>query len=411
MRRRSIKRGALRAASRALIWLTPNPRVPVFDETTWSARIERLLTHNVIPFWAGRVADPAGGYYERFRVDGPGESDGVKHARTQSRTLWTCSRLLRAGRGWDTIGADADHGFRYLRDRLWDETHSGIATDSGSSSKNMYDHLMLLDALIEYSRARESSEALGLAGEVLDIIRDRFADPGHGYWEDRTTDWGVPSGPGMLVADPDHKSIATHLNALHVLSRAHEAGLADLAGSIGELLDLVDGRALVTNLMGETFTADWSRVIGEPSVGYGHDIERIWIGIAAREAVRAPPGAYQPVLEETVRWAWDRRWGGFFHSGPVNRPAWGRRKQWWVQGEAIVACAHLLPADPERFGGVLEGTLQWIEGHQADHVNGEWHDTIYIDGSIGGSKGGTWKTGYHATRSLLAALDVLQRRG
>jgi mannose/cellobiose epimerase-like protein (N-acyl-D-glucosamine 2-epimerase family) len=244
------------------------------------------------------------------------------------------------------------------------------------------------------------------------VLEERFRDPAGGYFEGLTEEWATPAaGAGLLVGDPSHKTISTHLNALDALANVHARGYADLTSQISELIELVDVRAILpgSQLMGEIFTRDWSAVVGSPSVSYGHDLERIWMAAGARRAIGAPKAVRGTAFDELVRWGWDRRRGGFYFGGAPGAPARDLRKQWWVQGEALVACLELSARSGSQKGlGFFDRTLGWIETAQADWDACEWHDTIDVHGRPHGEKGWTWKTGYHTTRSLLMALDLLR---
>lgn len=420
MRRRVVRivSSAAHRVRRAHIALNPRPHTSDARPGTWRCRIEDLLTDNVVPFWRARATAGPDGYPELF--DGAGQLVRTKsrHVRTQARTLWVLSRLMQTPYGWRESTGAAARGFEFLSQRFWDPVHGGVhsrlSPANGDSGKHLYDHLMALDAAIEFRRATQTREAERLASDLLETIDTRFRDGNDGYTEGFATDWGpLPHGAGLLAEDGSHKTVPSHINALQVLTNAHEAGLADLTTNLLTLIDIIDQRAVLpgAHMMGERFSRDWSTVVGRPTVSFGHDLERVWMAPRAREATGAPTANYGVVFDETVRWGWDRRHGGFYFSGEALKPATLLHKQWWVQAEALVACLTVENArltEPDR---VFEDTLRWIEGHQADWAGGEWHDTIDVIGRARGNKGWTWKTGYHTTRSLLLSLGLIGQRG
>jgi len=416
MRRLGTVRSALaRRARRTHVALTPAPRLKAGDHHNERPLLERILARNVIPFWVNRAVDSSGGYFENFDRSGDPVATDSRHVLTQSRSLWFFSRLLTTP--FDHPGTEraAVHGFDYLQRAFWDSQRGGVFTarrsDTVEPIKHFYEQVMALDALIEYTTATGSDVAHSLVEDLIDVLSSRFRDPEGGYWEGLTADWQLPdASAGLLILNPTHKTISTHLNGLNVLATAHVRGFGDLRDQIEELLFLVDSRAVLdgSNLMGELFSRDWSTTIGSPTVSYGHDIERIWMGAHARTAIGAETGNYEAVLNEVVRWGWDRRRGGFYFGGSPRAPAVDMRKQWWVQCEALVASLLLFGASgSERHLRLFSNTLDWIHSAQVDWDEGEWFDTIDVLGRPVGAKGSKWKTGYHTTRSLLAALDLL----
>lgn len=398
----------VREVRRLHIAWSRNPRLPTAEPRTWKDRFERLLVENVVPFWTTRCIDPGGGYHER--IGAPASPSPGKHTRTQARTLWYFSRLLRSAYSRPEHAASAEHGFAFLAGHLWDGNRGGMRpSESDSDMRHAYDQVMALDALAEYYGATDATEARRLAEDVLDIIMSRFRDGRDGYWEGLTAGWRVPDEPGLLVDDPTTKTTSTHVNLLHCFANVHAAGLADLATPIREVASLLDTRAVLHGryMMGETFVRDWSRSVGPPSVSYGHDLERIWMAGRARHLIGDPVPSYADLFDEVTRWGWDRGRGGFFFSGPPGRPARLLAKRWWVQAEGLVACAHLSRLDGGSRDGYVEGTLRWIETCQADWETGEWHDTVTMRGSHAGLKAWEWKTGYHTARSLLMALELV----
>jgi mannobiose 2-epimerase len=140
--------------------------------------------------------------------------------------------------------------------------------------------------------------------------------------------------------------------------------------------------------------------------------------IAARAVLGVDNGQhcdfYRGVLRDAVRYGEDRENGGFFHSGPVGQTAADRRKIWWVQAEALLACCELyqLSGDDDVFE-CFERTLGWITARQVDWDGGEWFAEIMPDGRHAGVKAGPWKAGYHTGRALLqchAGLTRLRER-
>ena len=59
---------------------------------------------------------------------------------------------------------------------------------------------------------------------------------------------------------------------------------------------------------------------------------------------------------------------------------------------------------------VFERTYDFIENHQVDWKNGEWHDTITPEGKSQGDKAQIWKAGYHNGRAMIECLELFKQR-
>ena len=89
-----------------------------------------------------------------------------------------------------------------------------------------------------------STDGREWTSDLISVLEERFRDPAGGYFEGLTEEWATPAaGAGLLVGDPSHKTISTHLNALNTLANAHSRGYADLSTQIGELIELVEVQA------------------------------------------------------------------------------------------------------------------------------------------------------------------------
>ncbi|MBT8215257.1 MAG: AGE family epimerase/isomerase, partial [Acidimicrobiia bacterium] len=323
-----LRRAAGSVRRRAHIALVAQPATSVPRPATWTDRLERLLTENIIPFWALRTPGGPDGYPELFDDGGEVIPSRSRHIRTQARTLWVHSQLLGSAYGSTLNEEAARRGFDFIEGHFWDQRHGGfhsrLPLDGDAHAKHFYDHLMALDAANHFHRATGNQAAERMVADVLEILDKRFRDDGDGYIEGYATDWSpITHTASLLVKDRSHKTAASHINALNVLTSVQESTAANLEPELRMLLDIVDRRAVLPKapMMGEIFTRDWSAVVGSPTVSYGHDLERVWMARTARELIGARPHSYEPVFDEVVRWGWDRGHGGFYFQGKPGRPA------------------------------------------------------------------------------------------
>jgi len=217
----------------------------------------------------------------------------------------------------------------------------------------------------------------------------------------------------------DMKLMNTHLHLLEALTTFYRASRFPLARE--RLLELIniETNAVVRKNIGactDKYDRDWTpRLEGDfARVSYGHDIENVWLLMDACEAARVSNSPfidlYRTLYDYSLKYGYDETNGGFYDSGPFNKPADRRQKVWWVQSEAIVSALYMnrMTKDP-KYLSVFEKTSGFIEKNMVDWQVGEWHANITTDGTPQGSKASPWKAGYHNGRAMIECLEILKR--
>src|SRR5262249_10405072 len=94
--------------------------------SSYIPRLEKNIRDNILACWLTRSLDREhGGYTINFGPLGEPKSPGTKMIVTQARMVWLFSRLARAGYcGTECMDA-AELGYRFLRQKMWDEKHGG----------------------------------------------------------------------------------------------------------------------------------------------------------------------------------------------------------------------------------------------------------------------------------------------
>ena len=392
------------------------------------AKLEKMLTENIIPFWHPGVIDRDNGGYklnhdEAGRWMGPSD----KYLVTQARTVWFFSRLARSKYGSEEHLRAARAGYEFLRDKMWDGEFGGFywavsyAGDRPTMpDKHLYGQSFALYALSQYAMASGDPEAEQLARRLFRLIDFHAHDPSNGgYVESFSRDWKpLPRGrKGYMGVGSDVKLMNTHLHLMEALT-AYYLATRDLVAR-KRLLELIfiQSNSVVRKTVGactDKHTLNWLPLRGPEydRVSYGHDLENVWLLMEACRAVGLPPNIlldlYRRLFDYSLRYGFDREGGGFFSSGPIGRPADDRRKIWWVQAECMVSSLMMyrLTRDPLYFG-LFRRTLDWILENQVDWENGDWHAEVGEDGRSGGRKAGPWKSPYHNGRAVLKCIELL----
>ena len=96
----------------------------------WAQAFKRNLNEAIVDFWLPRSIDAEdGGYLISFDEAGNPTAKNTKGIVTQARMVWFFSRLAASGRGnrpSEEYLQAAEHGYRFLRQSMWDAAHGGF---------------------------------------------------------------------------------------------------------------------------------------------------------------------------------------------------------------------------------------------------------------------------------------------
>ncbi|MBI1787716.1 MAG: AGE family epimerase/isomerase [Acidobacteria bacterium] len=389
-------------------------------------RMQKALRENILPFWLERSLDRQnGGYTIHFGPRGEPKGEGTKMIVTQARTVWLFARATRAGHGRHLEAAE--HGYRFLKDKMWDPRHGGFYWETDAAGdrvprpkKHLYGQSFGLYALSEYALATGRKDVLDFAIRFFELLEAKSHDREFGgYFEFFNADWSAaPPGETTYMGEPGLKLMNTHLHLLEAMTTFYRASRLPLARE--RLLELIAIESSAVVRKGITACTDkyernWKpRLDGNYArVSYGHDLENIWLLIDACKAAEIPCHPYADLFRElfaySMKYGWDEQHGGFFDSGAFHSPADQRAKTWWVQSEALVSALymHRLTREPA-YLEVFDKTWRFIDQHQIDWVNGEWHATITPNLEARGDKASIWKAGYHNGRAMIECLEALK---
>lgn len=387
-----------------------------------AAELEVFSRVSILGFWYPRAVDPDGGYRVGWDARGRPGPD-VRGVVSQARLVYVFARAARDGIRPPEMLAAAEHGFRYLRDVLWDDVHGGFRWRLDDPRKVAYGHAFAVYGLTELVRAGGPPGAARLATDALDALDDHLRDPDHGgYREVLAPDWS-PSRERSPIDrhDPDDKLVNTHLHLLEAMTAVHRAGLDDRAEArVRELVDVLVRRARRRRgtPMTDSWSRDWHPRVRDRGVRYGHLVELAWMLLDARDVIgpslipsaEPVPPAVRALVDEVETHGVDPAHGGIWREGRPRSGVVERSYLGWAQAEALLAYTWMLRLTGEPYyADRLRRIWAFIRERVADHTVGEWHEHV-DEGLRGhGPKGSDWKAGYHATRALLDGAEQLRR--
>lgn len=391
--------------------------------------LERILVQNILPFWYPKVIDSEyGGYCLNHDLQGKWKGVTDKHIVSQARTLWFFSRMTNSRFSKKEYLEAARHGYEFLRGRMWDSQSGGFYWEVDPCGinvkrphKHLYGQAFGLYALSEYAIASGDDSAVMLARELFDILESRCRDREYGgYIDFLGRDWEhLHSKPeGYLNADPAIKLMNTHLHLLEAMIEYYHLVKDVLVKERLVELIFIQSNAVVRKTIGvctDRYQLNWTPLIGPryERVCYGHDLENILLLIKACDAAGISNGPlsdlYKTLFASSLRYGFDLKNGGFYHSGPFNSPADRREKVWWIQAECLLSALSMyILTQEEIYYGCFSRTFDWIINRQADWEYGDWHAIIAENGEPQGDKAGAmWKSAYHNGRAVTECLEIL----
>jgi cellobiose epimerase len=387
-------------------------------EAALSRTAIRILDDDVRPFWELTVDFERGGYRLNHDAQGRWRGPCEKSLVTQARMLWFFSRLSGEDRA---ARRNADVGYQFMRDHMWDKEHGGFywaVKDDGKrptkAGKHLYGQAFALFALSEYAQMSGEADARTLCRDLFSLVDDHAYDAEHlGYRESFARDWRPARrrAKGYLGVLGDRKLFNTHLHLLEAVTSLLGFDESDRTRRRLQELIVVCSETVVDDDSGscrDEFYADWTPIglTSTERCSYGHDLENVALLYRAADALGSISddllARCRRICQQAITNGHDRERGGFFAAGPLGMPADSLEKIYWVQAEAMFGLTTMWRSTrSDAYLDCLTATMSWIDEVQVDRVGGDWHSTVDIDGVPSGSKANEWKDPYHQTRALL----------
>ncbi|MGE0101959.1 MAG: AGE family epimerase/isomerase [Blastocatellales bacterium] len=388
--------------------------------------LERNLRENIMPFWLDKTIDRKnGGYHLNFDREGMDKGPGVRMIVTQARQVWLFSRLTRAG--YCKCLGQAEHGYRFLLDRMWDARNGGFYWEVDETGlkvtkdrKHLYGQSFALYAISEYALASGRDDVRKFAVRFFELLESKAHDKVHGgYREFFTPDWREETREmPYLGGAAGVKLMNTHLHLLEAMTTFYR--LTKLPVARERLIELItiESNTVVRKEIGactDKYSQDWKPLLDGDfaRVSYGHDLENIWLLADACDAAGLPQAPlldlYRTLFAYSLKYGYDAAQGGFYDSGSFNQPADRRTKVWWVQSEALVGALYMYKLTGDTtYLDVFSKTFDFVQSRQTDWQNGEWFANVSPDGVTSGDKAQPWKSGYHNGRAMIESIALLR---
>jgi N-acylglucosamine 2-epimerase len=381
------------------------------------------LLDDIIPFWLAHGLDREyGGFLHWLDRDGSVYNTD-KNIWVQCRSgVWILARLYNTiARGaisgielrqeWlDAASSAMDFVMKYAFD--WDGRMYFIVTRDGKPLRKrryLFAESFGVIACTEYFKATGDERYLQRAIETYRLMLSYYRTPG-----------ALP--PKVF---PQTRRMKSHAMPMVLVATTQEIRQVHSDPLYQEVLDdsldqifhhfwKPEDRVLLENvgLHGERMDSPDGRVINP-----GHAIESSWF--IMREAEQRQDKtllkAALGILDANLERGWDPQYGGILYfldvaGRPPEQLEWDQ-KLWWPHAEALYATlyAHYLTGEASYLEW-FEKIHAWTFSHFPDPEYGEWFGYLHRDGSVLlPLKGNNWKGFFHVPRSLLFALELLEK--
>ncbi|MAU71208.1 MAG: N-acylglucosamine 2-epimerase [Pseudozobellia sp.] len=421
------------------------------NEEKLTVEIENSLDTLVKVWYPGSVDTINGGFWSDFDYEWEKKGKQNKMLVSQARHVWTTAILADYYQD-ETYQTIAEHGFRFLKNHMWDESYGGFFTLLGlendslkvlSKGKSAYGNSFAIYGLAAYYKVSKNNEALDLAKKTFYWLEEHAHDSIYGGYFDVMDDKGSwlldqekNTGEFDNFLRKNWKDQNSSIHLLESFTALYEVWPDPLLRRrLEELLVLI--RDTITTDKGYLslhLERDWKPVSFRDSseiyrkenfyldhVSFGHDVETAFLLLEASHRLGIKNDTLTErkaklMVDHALEWGWDEEKGGFFDGGYYwkdgSRTIINKAKVWWAEAEALnslLLMAELHPND-ERYLHLFKKQWKYIDTYLIDHTNGGWYgEGLDTDPEASKkAKAQIWKVNYHNIRSLINVIQMLK---
>jgi len=415
--------------------------------------LETSLKSELLNAWYPLSIDTAyGGFLSDFTYEWQSRGPQNKMIVSQSRHVWTTSQaaIFFNDERYRKLAA---HGFNFLKEKMWDETHGGffmlrnreggVVDYSYQDEKRAYGNAFAIYALASYYAMSGDPSALNLAKKTFLWLDKHSHDREHkGYFDHMARDGSLPSKDRAKTKAWDFAMIGwkDQNSSIHVMEAFAElykvwpdsllrARLLEMLMIIRDTITTEKG--YLTLYLERNWTPvsfrDSSAAVREANyaldhVSFGHDVETAYLMLEASHVLGLESDTKtltvaKKMVDHALANGWDNGAGGFFYEGYYFSNAESisiinDAKEWWVQAEglnALLLMAKLFPQE-KKYDEAFRKQWEYMKKYLIDHEHGGWYKEG-LDKSpdqLKSAKGSEWKVNYHESRALMNCIKMLK---
>ena len=377
---------------------------------------------SILAFYAPRVFDPAGGFFQHFLDDGSIYDHQIRHLVSSTRFVFNYSNAFLQTKE-PTYRDWAAHGISFLQDRhhqssghyVWQL--KGDEIDDGRAMA--YGHAFVILAAAWAAR-------LDIAG-AHEMIYDSWAFMEENFWEPDHAAYADERDSSLAMLS-DYRGQNANMHTVEALIAAHEATGDQMFLERAQLVaqqfcQTLAGRAggQIWEHYTDSWDIDWNYNIDKPDDLFkpwgfqpGHQIE--WAKLLLQLDAIAPTDWYVPVAQRlydtAVDKGWDSQYGGLVYGYAPDGSFADANKYFWVQAEAIATSWRLFARTGDaRYRQDYNRLWGWSWRHLVDHQHGAWYRIVSREGAwMEPYKSPAGKVDYHTMGACWDVLQVMEQQ-
>lgn len=344
-------------------------------------RYKKHLIKDIIPFWEKYSYHPSRGGLDTCLFDDGSIISTDRYMWSQLRALWTFSALynrIRKNQLWIQI---AEHTYHFIRDygRDWEGNWNYRLDEKGQvldGPISIYTDGFAIYGLTEYYRANGDSEALQLAMDTYNNVKDKIKD----FEGLNTYPYNVPPGCKTHGVSMMFSLAFDELYRVTYDEKIFDEAYYHSQQVIYKFFN--DERGLLFE-----FISKEDKNIAGPMgniVLPGHAIESSWfqLQLLNGKSTLGEIGRVGRIIKNHLEVGWDNEYGGLFLAVTPERdssPAWedSDTKPWWPPCEALVALLMLYRYNSETWCiDWFRKIDEYIFSHYPNNKDGDWHQNL-----------------------------------
>lgn len=412
--------------------------------------LEESFRRDIVDAWYPRTVDTEnGGFWSAFDADWKLAKGQDRFVVSQARHLWVTSQIAQFGLE-RRFREYSEHGYRYLRDVLWDRELGGFRSDVTvdgrpipGKGKSAYGNAFALYGLASHHALTGDAEALRLAQEAFRWLEAHSWDGEYGGYVDKLNDdgsWRGSTRENDLGSVSSHVGLKDYNSTIHLLEALtalyHEWPDPLVRQRLMDTLVIVRDRMTTeAGYLNLHFFRDWThasfrgegraRILRErflDHVSWGHDVETAFLMLEAAHALGMKDDARtmevaKRMVDHALATGWDAAAGclnesGYYFEGGEGCEVIDGEKVWWVAAEglnAFLLFSRLYPGE-RQYREAFERQWAYIKANLIDAERGGWYGSG-LDTSPearNGPKAQIWKASYHDGRAYMNCLRMLR---
>jgi len=424
----------------------------VQNDSTIKQEVKYTLKKNILDTWFPRIIDEEnGGFYTQFNYKWELDSAYPKMIVSQARDLWVASLAAQKYPDRSKFSEAAHHGFKFLKNRMWDEKYGGFyfilptsEEKKESVIKRAYGNAFAILGLSGYYSLTKNEEAKDLAIKAFRWMEENLYDSTYGGYYDKATRKGISyankrsDGSVGLLEDigtakyKDFNSTINILTAFPYLYRIWKD--KTLEKRLTELFHIV--RDTMTNDKGYLntyFEKDWELISLKDSsdqyiknnysmdnISFGSNIETAFILLEAGDVLglnnKETHKTAKSLVDHTLQYGFDDNYAGIYYTGyhfkgDPKPTVLEDRKSWWCQAEGLrsLLLHSYLYSNNDEYKTAFYRLWDYTKNYIIDQKYGGWyHNGIDVEGyDKKQQKASKWKSCFHTFRTLEYMLRML----